>query len=51
MFWKVNYEKDSQKDCLYYGGATTNEQKNMRNKKLKENGFKILNCYKVKTMQ
>lgn len=51
MFWKVNYEKDNKKDCLFYGDLVTKKQKNRRNKDLRENGYKILSCYKVKQIQ
>lgn len=48
MFWKVNYEKDNKRDCLFYGELITEEEKKERIKKLKDNGYKILSCYKVK---
>lgn len=51
MFWKVNYEYKGKKDAMWYGGAVTKEEKNNRLKKLKELGFNILSCYKVKKMQ
>jgi len=51
VFWKVNYEKDGKQDNMYFGGATTKEEKNRRIRQLKDNGFNILSCYQVKNMR
>lgn len=48
MAWKVNIEKGGKKDCLFYGEKTTDEDKDRRNQQLREQGYKILSCYKVK---
>jgi hypothetical protein len=50
FFWEVIYEKDGRRDCLFYGGKTTEEDKNRRIENLIENGYKVLNCCKVKSM-
>ena len=48
-FWKVNYELNGKKDCVWYGGLTPITEVRKRNKKLRELGYKILSCYPVKT--
>lgn len=50
MYWKINYLYDGKKDCLFYGGKITEEDKQSKINKLKESGFKILSVYKVKKM-
>jgi hypothetical protein len=51
MFWKVNYEKDGKKDCLYFGGGTTEEQRKERLALMEIYGFKVLSCYPVKNKE
>lgn len=47
MFWRVEFEHNGKSSVLYYGGKTTEREKNQRLEKLKVLGYKILDCYKV----
>lgn len=50
MFWKIDYEFNGQKDVLFFGRATSKEEKNRRISKMKRLGFKVLSCNQVKTL-
>lgn len=51
MFYKVEYEYNGNKDCLYFRGATTKEQREERITKMKKSGFTIIDQYPVGKMQ
>lgn len=44
MIWKVKYENKGKVDYLWYGGLVSENEKEKRNNKLKENGYIILSC-------
>lgn len=49
--WKVKYTKNGKEDVLWFGSLVTKEEAKRRISDMKENGFKIIRWYQVKSMQ